>query len=226
MTRIHNIAAALTLAALTLLAAGCVTATMHREKGQTAQARGEYAAAIDHYRACLDKEPLDHRARLYLGECLLNEGQYREAQFELEKVVAARRHDTTLANRALDRLAEALYKQDRPIDLYDLLETTTAEDPSVRSYLRQADYMIKLGDHDLAAVAFQKAANFAQPDDPEPYLAAARFFESINDNVHAARNLRYAAYVDPDHPDIDPAFRRLGIVPGPTLPLKPPALDN
>ncbi|MEQ9455637.1 MAG: tetratricopeptide repeat protein [Phycisphaeraceae bacterium] len=214
------------LLGVTPLLSGCVTATMHREKGQAAQARGDFSRAIEQYQAALEKNPADHRARFHLGEAYLAIGENLKAQLAFEKVMAGRPADELLVPRVLDKLAEAIYRQNRADALYDMLESSVEAYPSSRSYLRQADYLVKLGDHDLAAVAYQKAGRFSEPGDATAYLRAAGFYDSIGDPANTALNLRYAMYVDPDHPKIAPWFRKLGIVPGPTLPLQPPALTN
>ncbi|WP_428386695.1 tetratricopeptide repeat protein [Mucisphaera sp.] len=212
------------LLALTPTLPGCVTSTMLREKGQAAQARGDHEAAIDFYLEGLQKNPADHRARFHLGEAYLATNQPLEAQLQFERVYAARPNDELLTPRVLDRLAEAIYQQDRPLDLFQMLEETAEARGTSRAYLRQADYLVKIGDHDQAAIAYKIAARFAEPGDPTPYLKAAAFYESIGDPANTALNLRYAIYVDPDNPTINPWFRKLGIVPGPTLPLAPPDL--
>ena len=140
----------------------------------------------------------------------------------MEKALALRQDDPKITPRILDRLAQAYYEQDRPENLTAFLARTAEFYGQPRDYLRQAKYLVKVGDVDSAKLAYRKAAYFAPSGDASPYIAIADFYISIDDQTNAATALRYGYYVNPKDGEVADRFRQLGLVPGPTQSLEPP----
>ncbi|MEX0653404.1 MAG: tetratricopeptide repeat protein [Phycisphaeraceae bacterium] len=215
------LAAAMLLAGLTL-AAGCETQSMIREKGETAYYAGDYEQAQHHYRRAIDRWPTDHRAHYQLAQSYMQTDQPGRAQRHFEQALSLRRTDPDWAPMLLDHIAEAIHQQDRPERLQAFLEQTVQDYGTTRDRLRQAEYLVKIGDLDGARLAYRKAAYFADADNPEPYVAIADFYEMLDDAPSAVRALRWAHYVNPQDTDIAERLRRYGVTPGPTAAEAPP----
>lgn len=213
---------ALALLSAVLITAGCETPVMMREKGDAAFYAGNYDEAHHQYNRVISHRPTDHRAQFQLGETYMRLGQPRRAQIAYERAYDLRKHDPEWNPRILDRLAESIYQQDRPERLQAFLEDTVREHGTTRDRLRQAEYLVRIGDLDGARLAYRQAAFFSPADDPRPYLAVADFYESLGDTRNAIRALRWAHFADPRDPDIAERLRRHGITPGPTAAEAPP----
>lgn len=208
---------------VTLVAApGCITNNVLRERGYAEINRGDWVAAHAQFARAVEREPSDALAQYYLGLCELKTGEPAKAQLTLEKALTLKPDDPTLTPRILNRLAEAIYQQDRPQKLVAFLNQTVAERDQPEDYARQADYLNRLGDHDNALIAYQKAALFAPPGDARPYVALADFYSSINNAPAATEALRHAYYENPAYPGLNDRLRTYGIVPGPTVGVAPP----
>jgi len=201
---------------------GCVPNQHLRDDGAYALRINDPIMARDKYARAVERRPSDYRAQIGLAKAYLMLGQPLDAQLSLEKALVVRPEHPELTPEVLDLLAEAIYLQDRPEVLFAFLEETATYYGQSRDYLRQADYLIRLGDLDGAMLAMRKAAFFAEVDDAEPYMVMANFYDSINDQPKAIQALKYAYWVDPEYPGIEDRFRQYGIVPGPTLKQEPP----
>jgi tetratricopeptide (TPR) repeat protein len=215
-----SLAACAVLALITLTA--CENNTRLREKGMLSLGNKDYAAAQSQFTRAAEKKPSDALSLYYLGITELRMGRPLDAQIALEKALVLLPDDKELTPEILDRLAEAMYQQNRVEQLHGFLDRTANFYSTTRDYLRQADYLVKTGDLDAAMTALQKAAHFAAPGDATPYIAMADFYEAINDVPNALTSLRYAYYVDPRKAQLDDRFRKFGVVPGPTVSLEPP----
>ncbi|MFA9477620.1 tetratricopeptide repeat protein [Phycisphaerales bacterium AB-hyl4] len=216
------LAAAVLLLPVVLMSTGCETQSMIREKGEVAYYGGNYAQARAEYARAVDNQPSDYRAHYHLGLSYLELDQPGRAQRSFEQALTLRGRDPEWRPRILDGLAEALYRQDRLERLQAMLEDAVREGNTTHDRLRQADYLMKIGDPDGARNAYRTAAYFAEGRDPRPYVAVADFYEQINDEMNAVRALRWAYYVDHGNPEIAERLRGYGIVPGPTVAEAPP----
>ncbi len=201
---------------------GCTTALDLREEAVLALNRGQLELALDKATRAVEMDPSSAFNHYELGRVYLALNRNLEAQYALEKALAIRPDDPAFTPDVLDALAEALYRQDRRANLAAFLEEQVQTYGSTRDYLRQADYLAKMGDPDAARIAYRKAAYFADPKDPTPYIAIADFYASIGDEPNAVTALRYANYIDPGNLDVAERLRRFGIVPGPTIAEPPP----
>jgi len=205
-----------------LLLGGCETASMLREKGETAYHGQRYGQAESYYQRSLDKRPDSWESQWGLGQSLLALDRPRQAEIALEHAYELRSdHDET--PEILDDLAAAYYRQgNRETTLRSFLAETADRYRTSDAFLRQAEYLAKLGDVDAAVIAYRKAGYFAEDGDSEPFVKMADFYESVGDSANAVQALRFAYWMDPETPGLPARFRKYGIVPGPTVGLEPP----
>ena len=213
------------LAAL-LLAAGCQTSNPElRHRGSMAYQRGEYTRAQGLYAQAVEQRPQDFQAHHGLGRTYLALDEPRRAQHAFETARVLVEDMPELRVVVLDHLAEALYQQERYDRLHAFLQDAADQYGTTRDYMRQAEYLAKMGDMDGAEAAYRKAAYFAGPNEVEPYLALASFYDSINDAQRAERALRWAYYVDPGNEEVADRLRAHQVVPGPTVAERPPKAE-
>lgn len=222
--RIHCLLASLLcliVVASVLPACGAARQRLDRDTAIYEYKRGNVAKADDILTPLVEKDDTDWEALYYLGKIRLKQGKPLEAQIHLEQAYSLRQ-DYSAAPHILDALAESLYQQERFDNLAIVLENATKRFGTVQDYTRQGKYLGLAGDPDGAKLAFDKAAEFAAKDDPSPYVAAADFYESINDIPAAVENLRRAHAIVPHNLVIRDRLRKHGVIPGPTaeLPVK------
>ncbi|MEM6551895.1 MAG: tetratricopeptide repeat protein [Planctomycetota bacterium] len=206
---------------LALALGGCVTATMHREKGNELRRQGDLVTALEEFEQSVAKDPTSYRAQYWLGRTYNDLGRPLDAQLPLEKALELRRFGGSETERILDELARSYFEQGAFEELFAFLEAEAEGRGRPVDYIRLADFMVKAGDVDQAAVAYQKAAFFAEPDDEWPYLELAGFYESVNDRPKAVLALRNALFIAPESEEVAARLRSHGLVPGPTLKLRP-----
>jgi len=210
------------LALMLVPATGCMTASMLREKGETAYNGQRYSDAVSLYQQSLDKKPESWESQWGLGKALLAMGRYRSAEIALEHAYELRgEHEET--PEVLDDLAMAYFQQgNRETTLRSFLRETTDRYQTSAAFLRQGEYLFKLGDVDAAVVAYRKAGYFADDGDSKPFVKMADFYEAVGDSSNAVQALRFAYWMEPETPGLANRFRKYGIVPGPTIGLEPP----
>ena len=213
----------LTLLVAAGLLAGCATNVTHRERGYTDLRNQDYAAALEHFQAAVDRKSTDYNSQYHLGLTLLKLDRPVPAQTPLEQALALRPDDPQWTDKIADALAESYFQQDRIDTLYAFLDNQVeSRGRRYEDFLRTGKFMAKAGDADGAKLALQKAAYFAPMGDPVPYLAIADFYASVNDLENRVQALQYALYMDPDLPETRNRLEGLGIVPGPTQYREPP----
>ncbi|MEM6394166.1 MAG: hypothetical protein AAF797_15480 [Planctomycetota bacterium] len=211
----------LVCAVMALLLGGCVTASMHREKGNDLRKQGDLVLALDEFEQSVAKDPTSYRSQYWLGRTYNDLGRPLDAQLPLEKALELRRFGESETEAILDELARSYFEQKAFGELFAFLEAEAEARGRSVDYIRLASFMVRAGDVDQAAVAYQKAAFFAEADDAGPYLELASFYESVNDRPKAVLALRNALFVDPDSEEVAARLRSHGLVPGPTLKLRP-----
>jgi len=221
---LRNALPAALLAAVALLTAGCQTNTSVREEGVILYQGGDYPAAAAKFQRATELLDSDYKSHYLLGLAQLKLGRPVAAQVSIERGLAVRFDDPALRADMLDALAEAYFQQGeaRYDNLAAFLTSTAAERNASRDYLRQGKYLAKMGDADAARTALRKGAQFARPNDPSPYMAAADFYRALGDVPNELVSLKYAYYIDPKLPGLNDRIRALGTVPGPTVALEPP----
>ena len=204
-------------AALLAVLTGCeVDNSILRQRGLVALQEDDQVKAFDAFSVAIRQDPTDWRAHYQLGKLLLDQDRPLDAQLALEKARGLRAAHPETA-RIVDYLAEAMFRQDRYDSLRDLLAEATRTPGATHDFLRQGEYLTRIGEIDGARIAYIKAAHFADTDDPRPYVKAAEFYEQIGDSVKAVAAWRRAYYIAPDNTAVADKLRQYGIVPGPTL---------
>lgn len=226
----HGIAHRLALSAGTLalvlgasLVGGCNKPnSMLRQEGIRAlDERKDVDTAEKKFEQAVQQDDTDWKSMYYLGRIRTMQGRGLDAQVLLERALIIRdSHEET--PDILDALAESIYKQRHDASLAAMLKKAADDYGTVRDYNRQGKYLGLIGDIDGAKLAYRKAMKFAAPNDPSPYLALSELLESQGDNEGAIQNLKYAYYILPESPRLEARFRKFGIVPGPTVAVKPP----
>ena len=196
---------------------GCRTPTsIIRQRGVTALHADDQRAAFEHFTRAVHQDPTDWKSQYQMGKLLLTRGEPLHAQLALEQARALR-PDHTETPQIIDHLAQALYQQGRYDSLHALLsEAATTFGASV-DFVRQGDYLIRIEDVDGAKVAYLKAVHFAGPDQIEPYIKLAEFYEHIGDRNVALGTWKRAYFMVPGNRQIESKLREYGIVPGPTV---------
>lgn len=236
-----------TIAAWMVLALGCagllggcgraINEDFTRLRAWEAYRKGDIAAAKTDFTACVDSDATDLKSQYYLGLIYLKQDNPDAARRHLEQAYALRANDPrarlTLEpgyaetavpwpqlNEIGDALAEAIYQQGNKPQLFGFLGEMVDRYGEVYDHLRMARYMQKVGDHDGAHLAIEKALKIAKPDDPEPLFAMAEFYINVGDRPQAARYLHEIYLMKPEDKRIHERIRQLGYVPGPTLPVE------
>ncbi len=178
------------------------------------------AAAEKRFVQAVEQDPTDWKSLYHLGLIRLQQGMAFDAQILLERALELRHNDAETSD-ILDALAESLFQRRRMEHLHKLLTQAVTDHGTSRDYLRQGRYMAKLGDVDAAKLAYRKAAYFAAPGDPDPFVKLADFYESIGDTTNAITSLRHAHAIAPGNQRLQHRLREYGIVPGPTAAVPP-----
>lgn len=208
-----------------LFAVGCFNPPGERFRSRKAMAAGDYSQAEQRLIACLDYNPADWEAHYLLGEVYLKQDRAVEAQSELEQALAVQDRDKSDTPKILDALAESLYQQKRYEQLYLFLDEQISRYEGWEDYARKARFLAKANDIDGAALAYRQAAYFSRNEDASIYVEIADFYEGIGDYNKAIQSLKWAYFIDDERKDVPAAFRRMGVVPGPTQKEQPPQPD-
>ena len=187
-----------------------------RQRGFVALHQGNQAKAFDAFSCAVRRDPTDWRAQYELGKLLLAQGQPLDAGLTLDKALSLR-PDHPETSGIIDCLAEAIYQQKRYDDLHALLTEATEEFGNSGDYLRQGEYLMRMGQIDDVRVAYLKAVQFADRDDAKPCIALAEFYEHVGDSAKAIGAWKRAYYIAPKNEKVANKLREHGIVPGPTL---------
>ncbi len=200
---------------------GCVQSNARlRKQGSEAYLSEDIVQADERFSQAVARDPTDWKSLFYLGRVRLAQARWFDAQLLLEQALELRHHDPETAD-ILDGLAESLSKLGRVQKLHSVLAQAVEEYGTSRDYTRQGRYLHQLGNIDAAKLAYRKAAFFAEEGNVEPFVALADFYELIGDTENAITALRHAYAVKPSDSRLDRRLRRYGIVPGPTVGIKP-----
>lgn len=208
-----------------VLAAGCQqerplhvvrdSADFHYRQQRFEQAAAEYAEYCR-------RLPNDPEVQYRYGLALLALGRASEARVPMNVA-----HDIRPGNDLYaDGLARALHGSNDVPALMTFLTRRTTEWGRVSDYLRLGRYAVKVGLPDEALAALHTAARLDRGRSIEPYLALADLYATIGDRRKEILRLRHALYVEPDNQVIQRRLAALGEIVGPSLPLRPPELDE
>lgn len=221
-----------------LLLGGCKTqkpASVARVDAYLALREGDLATARDQFEYCIERDATDWKSHYYLGAVLLDQGvdtSGARRHLEVANTIRETRPRYAIAPRMatvekvvpfpsrgdiLDKLAEAMYRENNPEQLFTFLRDITDRYGDTEDYTRMAIYLHKSGDHDSALVTYQKAIKVADADDAGPHVALAEFYDSVGARREALIQLRIAYGINPADLEVADAIRAHGMVPGPTV---------
>jgi len=206
-----------------LFAVGCgYNARYEKKLGEDEMARGNYTAARDIFFEVTQHERYDWEGHYLLGLSYLELGQPTRAETVLRQALAVQGDSQERTPKILDALAQSMFDQNHLDELHAFLRAQIDRYGTWQDYARQARFLAKAGDIDGAALAYRKAAYFSKNRDENIYIEMADFYEALGDQPRAVQALKWAYWINPQHTALPERFRRLGLVPGPTLREEPP----
>lgn len=209
------------LAFSTGLLGACATGVPQlRYQAQQRMAMKDWENALKKYDEVIAQKPDDWQAHAGRGRCLLLLNKPQAAETSLTRALALIGPESEVAPGLLDDIAKAMLAQKNDQRLANFLEEQAKRHGGNRDFLRQGKGLAAIGDVDGAVLAFHKAEIRAWDEGDtsrfNTYLAIADFYAGLHDQVNTLRYVRYAAFVNPHHPEINPRLVKLGRVPGPT----------
>ncbi len=221
MTIRMTMTAALALSGL-LFAAGCYNPLGEKYDARKARDAGDYTTATQKLQGVIDYDPSDWEAHYLLGLTYLDLGRSVEAQSELEQAFAVKDRSARHTPKILDAIAESLHQQKNYDGLYAFLDAQIERYEGWEDYARKGRFLAKANDVDGAALAYRQAAYLSRNADEDIYIEIADFYEDRGDYDKSLQALKWAYYINDEHPELPNRFRQLGFVPGPTLKEQPP----
>ncbi|MHA7812843.1 MAG: tetratricopeptide repeat protein [Phycisphaerales bacterium] len=186
-------------------------------RAAVAEDEGDWDQAYELWSEYVDRRPQSALAEYRLGLVEMRLGLYEQAAGHLRVA-----YDLQPGNiEYLEALSEAYVALGEQELLLTLLRQTANEGPDGSGYLRMGRYAQRAGLLDEAKEALDLAIVNGRGQSAEPYMAMADFANEIGDTDLEVRNLRYALWYDRDSVVINERLRGMGMIPGPSLALKP-----
>ena len=186
-------------------------------RAAVAEDNGDWDEAYELWSEYVDRRPQSALAEYRLGQAEMQLGLYRDAAGHLRVA-----HDLEPGNvEYIDALARALVATGQQEALMTLMRRTADEGPDGSGYLRMGYYAQEAGLLDEANEAYQLAIVRARGTSPKPYIAMADFAHAIGNVEKEIQNLRYALWFDRTDKVINARLQELGMIPGPSLAMKP-----
>lgn len=205
-----------------MLIGGCYNPAVEKFHSRKAMDKGDYTTAEQKLNGVVENDPSDWEGHYLLGLACLGQNRPVEAQSHLELALAVRDRSETETPKILDALARALEQQEQYDQLYAFLDAQIARYEGWEDYARKARFLAKANDIDGAALAYRQAAYFSRNETEDIYIELAEFYEGLGDYDKAIQALKWAYYINDERADLPNRFRKLGVVPGPTLKEQPP----
>ena len=204
---------------------GCENNYRLREDGRMAVYHGDISLAEAKYSRAVEREPDDYRAQYELGKVYLSMGKPVSAQMSFEQGMAVMPDNDEWTPRFIDGVAESLFQQKRFENLAGYLKDKADYYGVPRDYVRQGAYLAKMGMPDEAELAYIKAAHFSKggKQRAQSFVAMSDFYVQVGNLEKAKLALQWAYYEDMDLFGLGDKFRKLGMIPGPTMAVEPPA---
>lgn len=186
-------------------------------RAAVAEDKGDWDQAYELWSEYVDRRPQSPLAEYRLGLVEMRLGLYGDAVSHLRIA-----HDLEPGNiEYLEALADALVATGDTDQLMTLLRQTADEGPDGSGYLRTARYAQEAGLMDEAREALSLAIVNARGKSARPYIAMADFARVIDNTDLEVRSLRQALWFDRTNEEIEARLEGLGMIPGPSLAIRP-----
>ena len=205
-----------------MLCVGCYNPPVEKFHSRKAMDAGDYTTAEQKLLAVVENDPSDWEGHYLLGLAYLGTQRPVQAQSELELALTVKDRSPSQTPKILDALARSLEQQQSYDQLYAFLDAQIARYEGWEDYARKARFLAKANDIDGASLAYGQAALFSRNADDDIYVEIAEFYEGLGDYDKALQSLKWAYYINDERADLPDRFRKLGVVPGPTLKEQPP----
>ncbi len=219
-TRLLFVLVSIGMLAGALCSGGCESNDQLRMQGRLALQKGDLEQAETKLSRAVDNESTDWESQWLLGRTYLAQNRPLDARSSLARAWAVRGHGPETP-QIVDDLAEAHLRGGENDRLSLVLQEAADRYGTAYDFMRQGNYLSKIGDVDNAQLAYRTAARFTAPDDTEPWLKLADLYEAHQDHQKAVEALQTAYRIKPTDPRIERRLRLLGEIPGPTLPAPP-----
>jgi tetratricopeptide (TPR) repeat protein len=208
----------------------CTSTPQLRHEARERVVMRDWANALKKYDEVVARSPDDWEGHRGRGLCLLMLNQPLPAETALTRALALSGPYSPAAPGILDDIAKAMLAQKNDQRLAGFLAEQTKRYGGNRDFLRQGKGLAAIGDVDGAVLAFRKAELRAWDEGSAnrfiTYLTIADFYAGMGDQANSLRYVRYAAFVNPHHPEVEPHLIKLGRVPGPTERMAPPTKEE
>ncbi len=204
---------ALLLTLILIVGTGCEAPpnAVLRMQAEEAIRDGDFVRADERTSLALDREPSDWKALYYRGLTRIGQDRPMDARIALEQAFEIRRGRPGFGDVA-DALAEAYLRTKDHERLHGFLRQLTIDYGTVRDFMRQGKYLALSGDFDGAKTAYDKAARFAAPNDPEPWKAIASFYRKLGDQKNESIALLKLYEMNPRDPRVRQRLRELNVL--------------
>ena len=193
----------------------------NRDAGMLAYNEGRYTDSAGSFKAALKQDPRDYQSHYWLGQSLLQLGQYQSASvafrscLDTRTVTLAGREDETIQAKAVEGLAQCIVKSDDDVEVNKIEQIARGASGSKAAqefFLLGKVYRYK-GLPDMALDYYNRAClqdnrNFIYLKDYGLYL------EQLQQNANAEQTLRQAYALNANDAEVNAGLQRLGIVPG------------
>lgn len=208
-----------------LLLAGCqAERPLHvvRDSAEFNFKQQRFDAAEAEYAEYCRRLPNDPQMHYMHGRTLMELGRASEARVPMNIA-----HDIRPGNdQYADGYAQALYESNDTTALMTFLTRRTTERGRVADYLRLGKYAVMVGLPDEALAALHTAARLDRGASITPYVQLADLYATIGNKRHEVLRLRHALYLEPANQVIQQRLSALGEIVGPSLPMRPPELNQ
>jgi len=182
-----------------------------------AEQQGNTDEAIALWTEYVDRRPQQASAQYRLGRLLLAERRAPEAVDHLWIA-----HDLKPGNTEyLDLLAESLFQAGERDTMFQLLRDTLEEGGLAAGHLRKAKFSQRAGLIDEAQESLGIAVAIQGDTSDEAHRALARLAKQTGDTDAEVLAWRHVLWFDSRDPEAAARLTELGMVPGPSLALRP-----
>ena len=194
----------------------------NREAGIIAYNEGRYTDSAGSFKAALKQDPRDYQSHYWLGQSLLQIGNYQSASvafrscLDTRTVTLAGREDETIQAKALDGLAQCITKADDgdlEVNQIEQIARGASGAKAAQEFFLLGKVYRYRGLPDMALDYYNRAC--LQDNRNFIYLKEyGLYLEQLQQNANAEQTLRQAYALNANDAEVNAGLQRLGIVPG------------